>query len=122
MSLKEELTRQIIEQGAKRKLQRSLRFTDDDIGYRIRFMHRHPMPPGGEKLPTGEYPIGDTHCYIEQWLFNEWRVYSWGQARCSPSDRFIKETGRRVALKRALAEQEPHFRTSAWTSYLGRKD
>src|ERR1700722_10894516 len=61
-----------------------------------------------------------------------------GQAICAPEDRFNKETGRKLALTRALHDYEKHstvvdaaleivnygakkFRTAVWNSYFGRK-
>ena len=45
-----------------------------------------------------------------------------GDSYCAPSDRFCKETGRKIALKRALHQYLPKsFRTAVWKAYHGRK-
>ncbi len=45
-----------------------------------------------------------------------------GTARCNPVDGFKRETGRKIALDRALREVEPikSFRRICWNAYHGR--
>lgn len=46
---------------------------------------------------------------------------SFGRSWCHQNDQFSKETGRKLALARALKEFDRGFRTVAWKAYLGRK-
>lgn len=45
-----------------------------------------------------------------------------GTARCNPIDGFTRETGRKIALDRALREVEPKktFRRICWNAYFDR--
>jgi hypothetical protein len=54
-------------------------------------------------LMTGDEIIVDAYCAL------------------NPEDRFNKETGRKLALTRALTGQPKAFRTAAWKAYHGRK-
>lgn len=44
----------------------------------------------------------------------------YGSAYCHPKDRFVKETGRKIALAQALAGATREFRTLAWHAYHNR--
>ena len=44
-----------------------------------------------------------------------------GSAQCAPGDKPNYETGRKLALTRALASAPKDFRTAIWKAYLGRK-
>ena len=46
---------------------------------------------------------------------------SLGRSWCHENDQFSKETGRKLALARALMGYDRGFRTAAWKAYLGRK-
>lgn len=43
-----------------------------------------------------------------------------GHSYCHPNDNFCRETGRKLALKKALLTATRPFRTAAWRAYLGR--
>lgn len=55
-------------------------------------------------------------------------TFAAGSAICAPSDRFCKETGRKVALKKALDgapwafRTDKDFRTAAWQCYHKRAE
>ena len=63
----------------------------------------------------------ETICLID--LVGEDKTFAAGSAVCSASDQFCKETGRKIALTRALfsaAENNKGFRTAAWEAYRTR--
>ena len=82
--------------------------------YRISFQHgMFPLPLAPDKSVRG------TRCSVGPEGQNN-IGYSW----CSPQDNFRRETGRKVALKRALlwygGSSWRAFRTAAWKAYLER--
>lgn len=54
---------------------------------------------------------------------------TYGIAQCHPDDQFCKETGRKIALRRALAksfhvfdkDERKNLRRAAWQAYFARK-
>lgn len=62
-----------------------MRFNFENTDFRIRF----------------EYQKLFTHCHIEIREGETWRGVSSGWAECVKSDQFVKETGRKIALRRA---------------------
>jgi hypothetical protein len=85
------------------------------IKYRIRFVYR--TVERGRKKQTRRLVA----CFIEREEDQKWIGVVGGQAECSPADQFMKETGRKLALTRALKWQHLEFRTRAWWAYRGRK-
>jgi len=47
--------------------------------------------------------------------------YAEATASLDSRDVFVKDTGRKIALTRALRFQDRDFRTAAWNAYLNRK-
>lgn len=88
-------------------------------------------------------------CHIDRFDAGEWKKVSQGWSRCVPQDPFVKETGRKLALRRATAktgwltleklppESRPAthhwvstfpggwdrkaWNTAAWACYMGRR-
>jgi hypothetical protein len=58
-----------------------------------------------------------TICWIKQGD----DIFSTGGTDCHESDRFVKETGRKISLKYALKLHTKEFRTAAWKAYFDRK-
>ena len=48
------------------------------------------------------------------------KVIEKGVAYCGPKDRFLKEVGRKIALKRAIASWDKINRSLAWEAYNNR--
>ncbi len=90
-----------------------MKFGQDGIEYRIVFSH--------EQCPDGPRIKSVTTCRIVVKVNGTIQLWSSGYAYCSVKDVFSKETGRKVALTRALKEFDKEFRTRAWKAYLGRK-
>ena len=69
-----------------------------------------------------------TMCNI--WIYNtydpregaaEWTNLNYGMAKCGLKDNFCKETGRKIALTRALrCFDDKEFRTAIWNAYFHR--
>ena len=83
--------------------------------YRITFKHdRLPLPTAPDIMVRG------TRCLIGP----EGAIRYVGCSYCHPSDNFCRETGRKIALKKALLWYDNElwrgFRTAAWKAYLGR--
>lgn len=49
-----------------------------------------------------------------------WEVVAKAYSQCHPDDQFCKETGRKVALRRALEGFDKPFRTAVWQAYHAR--
>ena len=99
-----------------------MRFEHDGHSFRIRFRHEHP---------DGFIFAGDTRhgkvraltsCFIEGQEMDRWAAVAQGEARCSLDDRFQKETGRKLALQRAVAHFPQVLRGTIWDAYLSRKE
>lgn len=43
-----------------------------------------------------------------------------GLATCSPKDNFCKDTGRKIALARAIGSMNKEWRTMIWNAYFNR--
>lgn len=90
-----------------------LKHKGQEIGFS--FMHINPLPAGvGVSIGIA----GMTDCTL---IINE--TESHGQAFCSVSDRFDKETGRKVSLARALEASgvDKDTRTEVWNRYFLRE-
>jgi hypothetical protein len=94
-------------------------FNNGNYDYRINFKHRIEI--GGfdddnvnitfctvEKVETGKQ-FKDNPCTIGQ-----------GSAFCDPRDQFNKETGRKIALTRAVQNLDKNERKIIWTGYFNR--
>ena len=53
--------------------------------------------------------------------FTTWIFQTAGVAACSFDDNFVKDVGRKLALKRAMRHWPRVARTKMWKAYLGRK-
>ena len=77
------------------------------LQYRLQFRHEKldvPKEITRDFLLVGRY-THVTHCHVQRIDVapeRGWRTLGTGYARCSEADVFCKETGRRVALGRAL--------------------
>jgi hypothetical protein len=62
-----------------------------------------------------------TECIVEENVGGEWKLLAFGVAMLHPTDNFCKETGRKIALRKALAASS-YFtpRNSIATQMLGR--
>jgi len=64
----------------------------------------------------------ETTCIINRGESREnEETYSIGNSQCVPQDKFVYETGRKLALKRALSGEDREFRHKAWECYRNRK-
>ena len=93
-------------------------FKYEDKQYRIIFKHntRYALPTDPNVMVKGtrcdiEIPFPETAGTTYHPM-----VYSY----CHPSDNFCKETGRKLALAKALRSYSRKFRTAAWEAYLER--
>lgn len=60
----------------------------------------------------------ETTCIINRGESREKEeTYSVGNAQCVPQDKFVYETGRKMALERALHGENRNFRCKAWECY-----
>jgi hypothetical protein len=64
-----------------------------------------------------------TYCTLFKYVESQWlpSVIE-GEALCVPEDRYVKETGRKLALTRALSSVSKEFRTAAWQAYHSRRN
>ncbi len=84
--------------------------THDGLVYAIQFCYKPGIPPNGFET------VRSTSCSIVSGDDVQWG-YSW----CHRNDQFSKETGRKLALTRALINRDRSFRTAAWKAYFERK-
>ncbi len=87
--------------------------------YEITFQHgRFPLPTAPNVMLRGTWCRVDRVDGVDGIPLRE--SYSY----CHPKDNFCRETGRKLALKRALlahtVDQPREFRAAAWEVYLGR--
>lgn len=86
-----------------------MKFSHDGKEYRIEF--KYTVVDGRR----------ETTCLINTGATRESEeTYSVGNAMCSEQDQFNRETGRELALKRALDDLPRPFRAAAWTAYRNR--
>lgn len=85
-----------------------MKFTYDGKNYRIGFKHN--------------LDEGTTFAFIKE-DGDPWNAVIVGTSFCSAEDNFCYETGRKVALARALEDYAPdrEFRKAAWAGYHSRK-
>ncbi len=93
--------------------------------YRVRFCHTSPEKARAQLRFHGLLIKAVTTATIEKrWRrdgdFTPWIFVRCGVAGCSLSDTFVKETGRKLALKRAMRDWPRESRTKMWEAYLGR--
>ena len=83
--------------------------------YRITFSHNeiYPLPTDQSVLVRG------TRCDFKRGAMPI-GLYGNGYSYCHPNDNFCRETGRKLALARALRVHIRPFRTAAWKAYLGK--
>ncbi len=93
-------------------------FSWEGATWRIRFEYLH--------RGVGRRAKRVTSCLIEQGHWPKgmdrptWVVASQGEALCSRRDPFVKETGRKIALERALWGWDRGARAEAWRVYRDR--
>lgn len=88
--------------------------------YRIRFEYGRRLTRRAKK------PRRLTSCLIEQAHWKgaaraTWVVVSQGETECSRKDQFVRETGRKIALERALWGWSQPSRARAWAAYRNRR-
>ena len=71
-----------------------------------------------------DYEGWSTECYIKQAVPTGVILIATGRAWCAPTDQFVKDKGRKIALGRALDlfSTDPEVRKAFWRVYLGRKN
>ena len=93
----------------------------EDI-YKVTFAHIKPRPRQGQyKMVT----MCNLWRHNERWHFalgeSEWTNLNYGIAKCGLKDNFNKETGRKIALARALRYfEDKEIRTAIWDAYFHR--
>lgn len=94
----------------------------DGRDYSFKFYHENPPTYRMETNANGEEyavkiiptPERATTCRV----FNEeGEQVTYGVANVHPHDNFCKETGRQIALKRAVETWEKEYRTQVWEEY-----
>lgn len=81
-----------------------MRFIYKETEFRLHFRHDNGVTTAYLRTPVASNDLASA------------------QARCSTKDKFVKETGRKIALTRMLAPLSKEFRTAVWTCYLNRKN
>ena len=85
----------------------------DGTEYTVHFRHQQLREP----VPWGERLIrGRTSASVE----NQGEEVGFGMARCSAGDIFCRETGRKLAMARALKDLDKPVRTAIWQAYFQR--
>jgi hypothetical protein len=64
---------------------------------------------------TKSYNLTDTECILEN--LTQGKIRYTGLALQNPNDRFVKDTGRKLAMKRALSSFTGQFRSAFWNHY-----
>jgi hypothetical protein len=96
-----------------------MEFTFEGERWRIVFRYSDQIMPESEDLTEVRRV---TECWIMQWQPNGgWFEDAYGRTVKHPADRPSKETGRKLALARALYSYRRAFRTVAWSTYHARK-
>jgi hypothetical protein len=94
--------------------------------YKVTFAHIKPRPKQGQyKMVTmcnvwkyNPIPYGES---IEGTDSKDWLNLNYGMAKCGLKDNFCKETGRKIALTRALRYfDDKEIRTAIWNAYFVR--
>lgn len=95
-------------------------FNFDSHTYRLKFRHDPYVPREGGKK---RWQRRQTDCLVQELLAGprRWQSVAIGSAWCSITDIFCKETGRRIALTRALEQATKPFRAAAYATYYGRR-
>ena len=98
-----------------------MEFTFEGERWRIVFRYSDQIMPESEDLT--EVRRVTTECWISRWRPTQhlWVEDAVGHAVKHPGDRPSKETGRKLALARALYSYRRAFRTVAWSTYHARK-
>ena len=78
------------------------------------FNHNEKMDKALSKHPTLK---GITECYL---LKEDNAIIGMGNASCTINDCFCKETGRKIALARAVSTLPKPERKKVWKAYLNR--
>ena len=90
----------------------------EDI-YKVTFAHIQPKTKR-RKMAT----LCNVWKYNENYLAlgeNRWTNLNYGIAKCGVDDNFCKETGRKIALTRALRYfEDKEIRTAIWDAYFHR--
>ena len=111
-----------------------MRFDFEGEQFRIWFDHRH-YPNGLIRYSawhSKERVVqAVTHCHLQQLVKGEgWETFRLGTSLCAWDDEYNKETGRVIALRRAIMEwtENKHFlwdpkaaRRAAFSAYFNRK-
>jgi len=92
-----------------------MKFEYEGSSFSIRFFHG--TTKGTYPMPTTRYTL----CRVFEGPAKTGQVRCTGQADCHPNDMYCYETGRKLALARALEGQPKPFRTAVWGCYINRK-
>ena len=73
------------------------------------------FPNSHISIQRGQISVTSTQCTVWRRGFNgEIEVVGKGKSHCSPSDTFDINTGRKLALKRAISDFSKSLRTKIW--------
>lgn len=91
--------------------------------YEINFCYGAPIS-ASMKDKSRQRALGTTMCLITESTDarrEDQPVLAMGKSVCSEKDNFVRETARKIALRRALETCGKDFRKVAWTAYFARK-
>lgn len=91
-----------------------MRFTKDGIEYRIYFHYSRDSKKRRKVTAYIENCDVDTEDFFIPDVLG-------ATATCCRGDQFVKETGRKIALAKALKDRDREFRKAAWEAYFARK-
>ena len=100
----------------------TIQLNGEDINIYLKFQHRQfSHIEKMDKTVTITYPLykGITECYIEK--EEDYSILAIGHSSCTPNDCFCKETGRKIALIRAVKDLPKSERKKIWECYLNRQ-
>jgi len=110
-----------------------MRFEHGGTDWRIRFQHTRPVKLLHERVPVYLFPEHlkrVTRCFVETWRqiggggpnqVEDWETMATAEAVCSRQDAFVKEQGRRIALRRCVEDiADPALKARIWDAYLTR--
>ena len=97
-----------------------IKIDDKDVEIRIQFVHKQfSHNEKMDKSPLEYHPFnGITECYLTK---ENNVILSVGHSHCTINDTFCKETGRKIALTRAVCILPKEERKKIWMAYLNRK-
>jgi len=82
------------------------------------FVHYNVIGNGRKQCRVTEVIVAE----LREKKEDELKVISTGTAQCSKLDNFAKETGRKIALARAIKNFSKEERTEIWDKYFSRME